>query len=175
MRVFLFFSCLLLHFAKGLNAQALADSSLKLEDKLISFYSHHNVAIDSTINPDLYLISYNWLGTHYKYSGNSSQGIDCSGFTKLIYRDVFQDTLSGGSADIAKRVNLIARENLKIGDMVFFKIKKKRVSHVGVYLGNNKFVHAAIKGGVQINDLDEAYYKRYFYRGGRRSELKTYN
>jgi murein DD-endopeptidase / murein LD-carboxypeptidase len=174
-RIFLFCACLLLHCSADLEAQVLNDKPVKFEDKLLSFYNHHKVTIDTTINPDLYLISYNWLGTHYKYSGNSSKGIDCSGFTKIIYRDVFKDTLSGGSADIAKRVNLISRENLKIGDMVFFKIKRKRVSHVGVYLGNNKFVHSAIKGGVQINDLDEAYYKRYFYSGGRRSEVKTYN
>ncbi len=107
------------------------------------------------------------MGTHYKYSGKSPKGIDCSGFAKIIYREAFHDTLSGGSADIAKKVRLLPKDNLQTGDLVFFKIKRKRVSHVGVYLGNNKFVHAAIKGGVQINDLNEPYYKRYFYKGGR--------
>ena len=137
------------------------------DEKWITFFSSNKLDIDTTVNPSLYKISYDWMGTHYKYSGKSTKGIDCSGFAKTIYREAFHDTLSGGSADMAKRVNLIDKENLKTGDLVFFKIKRKRVSHVGVYLGNNKFVHAAVKGGVQLNDLNEPYYKRYFYKGGR--------
>jgi lipoprotein Spr len=54
-----------------------------------------------------------------------------------------------------------------VGDLVFFKIKKNRISHVGVYLGNNKFAHSAVKGGVRIDSLDTPYYKKTFYKGGR--------
>jgi len=137
------------------------------------YFFENNVIPDSAMNPKLYQVCYNWIGTNYKYSGKSERGIDCSGFTKIIYRDVFKDTLNGGSADLAQQVKLIPKENLEIGDMVFFKIKRKRVSHVGVYLGNNKFVHAAVKGGVQINDLNEPYYHRYFYKGGRREVVNA--
>jgi lipoprotein Spr len=136
-----------------------------------NFFISHHIDIDSCIDQKLYQLSYDWMGTRYKYSGSSNKGIDCSGLTKIIYKEVFHDTLSGGSSDFVHHVSLIKKEDLLVGDMVFFKIKKNRVSHVGVYLGNNKFVHAAIKGGVQINDLDEAYYKRYFYMGGRRRDF----
>jgi len=53
------------------------------------------------------------------------------------------------------------------GDLVFFKIKKKRISHIGIYLGNNKFAHASVKNGVIISDMDEPYYQKRFYSGGR--------
>ena len=50
---------------------------------------------------------------------------------------------------------------------MFFKIESDKVSHIGVYLQNNKFVHASTKKGIHIDDLDEPYYKKYFYKGGR--------
>jgi lipoprotein Spr len=64
-------------------------------------------------------------------------------------------------------VKPIKKSALKEGDLVFFKIKQKRISHVGVYVGNNKFAHASVQNGVIISDLDEPYYKMYFYKGGR--------
>ena len=65
--------------------------------------------------------------------------------------------------------NYAARNNLRAmaeGDLVFFKIHSRRISHIGVYLGNNRFAHASSRG-VAISSLDDAYYSRYFYRGGR--------
>ena len=64
-------------------------------------------------------------------------------------------------------VNPVNKEDLKEGDLVFFKIKSKAISHVGVYLGNNKFAHASSSRGVMISNLNEAYWKRYYYKGGR--------
>jgi murein DD-endopeptidase / murein LD-carboxypeptidase len=61
----------------------------------------------------------------------------------------------------------VAEKNLQEGDLVFFKINSKNVSHVGVYLQNRRFVHASTKRGITINNLDEAYYKKYFFKGGR--------
>ena len=161
-----FLTLLLLLVSRFISAQTDTISHITEDEKLVEFFSRHQLQIDTTVNLQLYKVSYDWMGTHYRYSGNTNKGIDCSGFAKIIYREAFHDTLSGGSADMAKQVNLLPKENLQTGDLVFFKIKKKRVSHVGVYLGNNKFVHAAVKGGVQINDLDEPYYKRHFYKGG---------
>jgi hypothetical protein len=60
---------------------------------------------------------------------------------------------------------------LAMGDLVFFKIKKGRISHVGVYLGNDKFVHSSTRRGVIISDLNELYYKRTFFTGGRHKSL----
>ena len=61
----------------------------------------------------------------------------------------------------------VNREDLKEGDLVFFKINSRSITHVGVYLGNNRFAHASTTRGVALNSLDEPYYKRYFYKGGR--------
>jgi lipoprotein Spr len=61
----------------------------------------------------------------------------------------------------------VSREELKEGDLVFFKINSRSITHVGIYLGNNRFAHASSSRGVVLSNLDEPYYKRYFYKGGR--------
>lgn len=135
--------------------------------RLESFYANYSLKADSAITPYLYYQVYDWVGTRYRYSGESKRGIDCSGFVTEMYKKVYCITLTGGSADIYKTVQPIEKLSLQEGDMVFFKIKKNRISHVGIYLGNNKFAHAAVKTGVIISDLNEDYYKKYFYSGGR--------
>ena len=73
----------------------------------------------------------------------------------------------GGSKDLWPTVKPIEKNELIEGDILFFKIKKGQISHVGVYLGNNKFAHASVQSGVIISDLNEDYYKKYFFKGGR--------
>jgi lipoprotein Spr len=126
-----------------------------------------NCEVESLPNPAMYQTIYNWLGTPYKYSGDCKTGIDCSGFVCMVYKESFGMTLAESSADIYKQVKPLKKSALKEGDLVFFKIKKKKVSHVGVYIGNNKFAHASVQNGVIISDLDEPYYKKYFFKGGR--------
>ena len=131
------------------------------------FYAAHQLTPDSACCPYLYYQVYDWVGTRYKYAGKSKKGIDCSGFVSEMYRNAYCVALSGGSKDIWPTVIPVEKEALQEGDIVFFKIKKGQISHVGVYLGNNKFAHASVKQGVIISDLDEEYYKKYFYKGGR--------
>lgn len=126
-----------------------------------------NCEVDTLVNPVLYQTVYDWLGTPYKYSGDCKEGIDCSGFVCMLYKEAYGVKLAQSAADIYKEVKPLKKSALKEGDLVFFKIKKKRVSHVGIYLGNNKFAHASVQSGVVISDLDEPYYKKYFYKGGR--------
>ena len=116
---------------------------------------------------DLYETVSDWLGTPYAYSGKSMNGIDCSGFVSMLYSKVFQHPLSGSSAEMFTQAKPIRKDELKEGDLVFFKIRKRRISHVGIYLGANKFAHASTRNGVIISDLDEPYYKKYFVKGGR--------
>jgi len=85
----------------------------------------------------------------------------------MLYKTSFDITLAQSAADIYKEVKPVKKSALKEGDLVFFKINKKKISHVGVYIGNNKFVHASVQSGVVISDLDEPYYKKYFYKAGR--------
>src|SRR5689334_16405164 len=89
-----------------------------------------NCEVDSLPDQVMYQTIYDWLGTPYKYSGDCKDGIDCSGFVCMLYKQSFGVTLAQSSADIYKEVKPIKKSALKEGDLVFFKIKKKRVSHV---------------------------------------------
>lgn len=118
-------------------------------------------------NIRLYSFIDSWYGTPYKYGGKNKKGIDCSNFTSTLYSDVYNKNISGTSASLFEQCKIVSKNNLKEGDLVFFKIEKDNVSHIGVYLQNNKFVHATTKKGVMIDDLDQAYYKKYYYKAGR--------
>lgn len=132
-----------------------------------AFYSSCCLKPDSAITPYLYYQVYDWIGTRYKYSGSSKKGIDCSGFVSEMYKNTYCIALNGSSGSIYTQVKPVEKEELKEGDILFFKIRKKQISHVGVYLGNNKFAHASVHSGVIVSDLNEEYYKKYFYKGGR--------
>jgi lipoprotein Spr len=127
------------------------------------------VAMSATSNMKLFHFVYDWIGTPYRFGGSSRKGIDCSAFTKQLYNDVFNLTIRRSSRDIFSMVNPVGKDDLKEGDLVFFKIHSRSISHVGIYLGNNRFAHASSKG-VAISSLDDAYYSRYFYKGGRMLE-----
>jgi murein DD-endopeptidase / murein LD-carboxypeptidase len=118
-------------------------------------------------NPRLYKITSEWMGTPYKYSGSSKKGIDCSGLVCEVYRDCYSKNIEGSAKDIFKNSIEVPKSDLREGDLVFFKIRKNKVSHVGIYLGQNKFVHASVQQGVVISDLNDPYYQRYFFKGGR--------
>lgn len=124
------------------------------------------VALSATSNMKLFHFVYDWIGTPYHFGGSSKNGTDCSGFTKQLYSQVFNMDLEHSSRDIFSMVSPVRKEDLREGDLVFFKIHSRRISHIGIYLGNNRFAHASSRG-VAISSLDDAYYRRYFYRGGR--------
>jgi lipoprotein Spr len=123
--------------------------------------------IDTSANLELYYQMYEWLGTRYRFGGESKKGIDCSGFTGVIYEKVYKRSLPRDSRSMYKMTNPISKDEMKEGDLVFFRIRRGQVSHVGVYLGNNKFVHASTSSGVIVSDLREDYYRRYFFKAGR--------
>lgn len=125
------------------------------------------VAVSATSNVKLYQFVYDWLGTPYRLGGNTERGIDCSGFAYQLYDKVFNTVIGNNSRNIFSTVNPISKEELKEGDLVFFKINSRAISHVGVYLGDNKFAHASSSRGVMISNLNEPYWRRYYYKGGR--------
>ena len=118
-------------------------------------------------NVRLYFFLDEWVGVPYRYAGKNKKGVDCSGFSGILQKEVFGKTATGSSASIHNQCEKINRDELREGDLIFFKIESKEVSHMGVYLQNNKFAHAVIKRGVAINDLNEPYYKKYFWGFGR--------
>lgn len=118
-------------------------------------------------NLPLYRFIDEWYSAPYKYGGKSKAGVDCSGFTTVLYAQVYKKTISGSSASLCDQSENVSEKKLEEGNLVFFKIGSDKVSHVGVYLKNRRFVHASVHKGVIISSLDEAYYKKYFFRGGK--------
>ena len=121
-------------------------------------------------NKALYTEAAQWIGTPYKYGGMSKKGTDCSGITHQIYKTVYKKTLHRTSAEIAKYdVKNIAKSSLCPGDLVFFATSKNKnaITHVGVFLKDNYFIHASSKAGVVVNNLNEDYYKKTYKKSGR--------
>ncbi len=108
-----------------------------------------------------------WSGVPYKYGGHTKSGIDCSSFTVRLYQDVYNTNIAGSSGQLKQECANIKKSDLQEGDLLFFKIRRGHISHVGVYLTNNYFVHASTKIGVTISNLNEDYYKRYYSCAGR--------
>jgi probable lipoprotein NlpC len=135
------------------------------------FYSAYSkkleVKLDGTEDKKLITCMASWLGTPYKYSGETRQGTDCSGMVMAIYKEVYKKNLFRSSMEQMKNVMIIKKEELRTGDLVFFKISGDKVSHVGIYIGESKFMHASTQRGVVINSLEEEYYKKWFFAGGR--------
>ncbi len=115
----------------------------------------------------LYKFIGEWYGTAYKYGGCDKNGIDCSCFTGTLYREIYGKTIARSAKDIYKDCNRVKESHLKEGDLLFFKIGSKEITHVGVFLKERKFVHASTKKGVMISNLDEDFFKKVFYEAGR--------
>ncbi len=107
-----------------------------------------------------------WYGTRYRLGGTTKTGIDCSAFVGVIYAGVFGISLPRTARDQYKVTKHISRTELKEGDLLFFNTRGG-VSHVGIYLQNNKFVHASTAKGVTISDMFEPYYLQHFIGAGR--------
>ena len=123
--------------------------------------------IENITNGNLYNKIDEWWGTSYCFGGNSKECIDCSSFTGTIAKDVYKINLPRTASEQFTTTYRVNKDNLKEGDLVFFKTKKGYVSHVGIYLHNNKFVHASTSNGVMISDLNETYWKGKYAGGGR--------
>jgi len=133
------------------------------------FYSKRlGLRFNTDTNKRLVQTAAKWLGTPYRYGSNSKSGTDCSGFVSRIYRDVYGIDLSRSSRSMFADVRRIKRDKMRTGDLVFFRRSPKEpIYHVGIYLKNNKFIHAATNGGVRVSSLKESYYRNNFYAAGR--------
>lgn len=108
-----------------------------------------------------------WLGTPYQWGGHDRKGIDCSAFTREVYRTVVGIELPRTTVAQLQVGKPVSDRELRPGDLVFFKTSEAPVSHVGLWLGNNQFAHASTSGGVVISSLAEPYYSKRF-RAARR-------
>ena len=126
-----------------------------------------------SVNPmslKLHDFIFDWIGRPYRFGGESKRGIDCSAFARELYARVMDQYLPRNSRQQFKYVQTINKEELQTGDLVFFKIKTRDISHVGVYLSDNKFIQSS-KSGVNIASLENSYWKRYYYKSGRLTKM----
>lgn len=138
-----------------------------INNRLNIVYSPLGIDINTIIYHDLYIRAIDWFGVNYEFGKNSKHGIDCSNFVKYLVEGIITNRLIGNSKEIYLQCNHIDKEMLKEGDLVFFSVNKPYISHVGIYLQNNKFIHATTIKGVIISDLNEEYYKKYYFASGR--------
>jgi cell wall-associated NlpC family hydrolase len=106
-----------------------------------------------------------WLGVRYRFGGESRSGIDCSAFTRQIFRETFGMELPRNTALQVQEGVSVQRQDIAPGDLVFFRRGGTR--HVGIYLGDNEFIHASASRGVTISNMDEDYYRRYYWTARR--------
>ena len=128
------------------------------------------IDIDMKDNHALYVESANWLGVPYRGGGNTKRGVDCSGLVYSIYKKVYRKELQRNSDEQRKKdCRKIRKSKLREGDLVFFHNgrKKKRATHVGIYLKTRKFIHASTSQGVIVSRLDEEYWNEHWLSGGR--------
>jgi lipoprotein Spr len=119
-------------------------------------------------NVMLYRFIDEWYGVKYRMGGTSKNGIDCSAFVQTLYQYVFGfNLLRTAGMQFGESQYIKSMSDLKEGDLVFFRINTSRISHVGVYLKNNFFVHSASSKGVSIANLTSDYWNKYFAGGGR--------
>ena len=132
----------------------------------------YSLRLTQADNISLYDIGSQWLGVKYRSGGNTKKGVDCSGLASILYKQVYGIDIERSSANILRKNCVsINRNNLKEGDLVFFKTigtgNAKIPTHVGIYLKNGKFIHASTSKGVIISSLSEPYYIRTWITGGR--------
>lgn len=167
------FVCLAIAGAFSCASRKQVRTSPKYDRQAISRLSKQfGLRLTPADNIALYDACSGWLGVKYRNGGNSKKGVDCSGLTSILYKQVYGVSLERSSANILRKNCVkVNRNNLREGDLVFFRTsgsgKSKTPTHVGIYLKNGKFIHASTSKGVIVSSLSEAYYVRTWLTGGR--------
>ncbi len=167
--------------------QSLANRGAQVEEKapLPTVYDSHSSAIENAsaiqlkysvllnteveqLQDDQALLEHvdEWYGTRYRLGGTTKTGVDCSAFVQAVFLATYGINLPRTAREQYKFTERISRTELKEGDLLFFNTRGG-VSHVGIYLRNNKFIHASTSRGVAVSDLFESYYLQRFIGAGR--------
>ena len=168
--------------ALAINASAAPDAALSATatattDPLLDLIKPQMVQSVRDAASDMVISAMNFLGVPYKRGGSTEgQGFDCSGFTRHIFELSIGLALPRRADEQARSPGLLAiqRSELKPGDLVFFNTLRRTFSHVGIYLGDDKFIHSPRSGGeVRIENLRDAYWAKRFTGARRAATIAT--
>ena len=163
MRKFLSSLFLAVSFASAVVTASATESARKADEPQ-SFFERYTNAAQDVILQGLKLV-----GVRYRLGGNDeSSGLDCSGFVRLVFKDSVGAQLPRTAAEMSQVGQRVDTSQLKPGDLVFFNTMRRTFSHVGIYLGDNHFLHAPRTGAeVRVENMEDSYWiKR--YNGARR-------
>jgi cell wall-associated NlpC family hydrolase len=146
----------------GIGASAAAEQVRKPEEQ--SFLERY-----TNVAQDVILQGLKLVGVRYRWGGNDEDsGLDCSGFVRLVFKDSIGAALPRTAREMSEVGEKIDPNELKPGDLVFFNTMRRTFSHVGIYLGDNHFLHAPRKGAeVRVESMDSSYWMSR-YNGARR-------
>jgi lipoprotein Spr len=152
----------LVNNVEGVDAAIENFSSLRMKYSILL-----NTPVEEVTNDKMLEFIEEWYGTKYRFGGSDKNGIDCSAFVQAFMTTMYNFMMPRMAKDQYLQTYRIQKGNLREGDLVFFHTTRWGISHVGIYLRNNKFVHASTAGGVAISDMSEGYYAQHFVCGGR--------
>lgn len=115
---------------------------------------------------DLVAAAAEWLGTRYRYGGQSRQGTDCSGLVMSLYQDVCAVKLPRTTVEQHRFCSPLKRKEARVGDLMFFG-SSSGISHVGLYIGKGEMIHASSSQGVVVSGIDSGYWAQRFKGAGR--------
>ncbi|NML29928.1 C40 family peptidase [Paraburkholderia antibiotica] len=120
---------------------------------------------------DVVVGALNMIGVRYRWGGNTpDSGLDCSGFVRYVFQDTLGLALPRRAEEMSRMGEKVRVSELKPGDLVFFNTMRRTFSHVGIYIGDNKFVHSPSTGStIRVDDMDDGYWEKRF-TGARRIE-----
>nr|WP_245916307.1 C40 family peptidase [Candidatus Pandoraea novymonadis] len=150
------------------GSSVLVESRVQQAQKLLS-----NVSDKAS---DVVLNALQFIGVRYSYGGNTPEsGLDCSGFVRYVFQNAASMMLPRRSEEMSRVGKRVARNELKPGDLVFFNTMRRSFSHVGIYIGGDKFVHSPSTGGkIRVENISQSYWMSR-YNGARRVESLASN
>lgn len=148
------------------------DDAESLSQMQVKYAVLLNTQAEDVKNTKMFEFIDDWYGTPYHLGGTTKKGIDCSAFTQFLFASVYGLSIPRTAKEQYNLTHHISRTELREGDLIFFNTRGG-ISHVGVYLQNNKFVHASTSGGVMISDVFDEYWARKFVGVGRLKDKES--
>jgi cell wall-associated NlpC family hydrolase len=143
------------------------------ETEVVNAQATKNANSWSNSAQEIIMSALSQTGVKYKWGGNSPEsGFDCSGFVRYVFQQAANLTLPHGARAISQLGQTVTQPELQPGDLVFFNTLRSTFSHVGIYIGNNRFIHSPATGSaISVTDMSDSYWAKRF-TGARRIDAK---